>query len=188
MVNADIHSALSKVATELKPVLLQLHHPAALQAYDNLFEVIFSFARWLYYVIKRSDTGNPSQQLLGRFWAASEQHKTPMALMDLVSARQLPDVNVTAEDFSIIIIAHTSASEAGKYGLPEWSNALEALYRSHAAQQFVVQMLQGVLKAGHKSLFSIENCRIRLKYLSEVYKGVLIYCIHITNACLCNCL
>ena len=99
-----------------------------------------------------------------------------MALMNLVSAWQLPDIIVTAEDFAQIILAIISATVVDLSELPEWSNAMEALCRSHSAQQFGVQRLQALLSSEDYSDNSIEHCLIWTYYLTIVYQGVLMCC------------
>ena len=156
---------------------LQLHHPAALQAYDNfLHTYVVDIARSIYRAVDdctTSDTSASSRQLLSRFWVGSVQHKTPIALMDLVSARQLSDIMNTAVQFGEIISAHISASEDGNDRLPECSKALEALCRSHAVQRFGVQMLQGLLSSDHYCAEIIIICIIWIIYLAHVFTGVL---------------
>jgi len=180
LVDADIHSALSVVATELKPGLLQLHHPAAKQFYKTFIPLMMVFARDVYHVfnlcLTTSDVSAPSRKLLSRFWVGSNQHKTPMVLMDLVSARRLPNIMINRGGFGSIILAHVSSSTLWSFQLPEWSKAMEALCRSHAVQQFGVQTLQHMLSGDHYSASTVINCIAWMKYLIHVYRGVLVNC------------
>ena len=127
------------------------------------------------FLCKLSDASAPSRQLLSRFWVGSGQHSTPMVLMDLVSARQLPDISIAAHQFGIIFSAHITVTRAVDCEVPERLKALEALCQSHAAQQFGVQMLQSLMSSDQYSAIEIESCKMMMKYLTCVYEGVLMY-------------